>query len=61
VGDRGHPYDCFYFRADRARAGPEELLSSFQGYLQSDEVPVMRSFKRRFWHFGQPMGRKVEV
>lgn len=36
VGDRGHPYDCFYFRADRARAGPEELLSSFQGYLQSD-------------------------
>jgi hypothetical protein len=25
------------------------------------KVPVMRSFKRRFWHFGQPMGRKVGV
>lgn len=36
VGDRGHPYDCFYFTVDRARAGPEEFLSGFCGYLQSD-------------------------
>jgi transposase len=36
VGDRGHPYDCFYFTVDRARAGPEAFLSGFRGYLQSD-------------------------
>ena len=24
-------------------------------------IPLMRSFKRPFWHFGQSMGRKVEV
>ena len=36
VGDRGHPYDCFYFTLDRAGAGPEEFLSGFRGYLQSD-------------------------
>jgi hypothetical protein len=28
---------------------------------EEGKVPVMRSFKRRFWHFGQPMGRKVGV
>ena len=36
VGDRGHPYDSFYFTVDRARAGPEAFLSGFHGYLQSD-------------------------
>jgi transposase len=36
VGDRSHPYDCFYFTVDRARAGPEQFLSGYQGYLQSD-------------------------
>lgn len=36
VGDRGHPYDCFYFTVDRARAGPQAFLSGFRGYLQSD-------------------------
>ena len=36
VGDRGHPYDCFYFTTDRARAGPEEFLGDYCGYLQSD-------------------------
>ncbi len=36
VGDRSHPYDCFYFTVDRARAGPEAFLSGFRGYLQSD-------------------------
>ena len=36
VGDRGHPYDCFYFTVDRAGAGPEAFLSGFRGYLQSD-------------------------
>ena len=36
VGDRDHPYDCFYFTADRTRAGPEAFLAGFHGYLQSD-------------------------
>ena len=36
VGDRGHPYDCFYFTVARARAGPDHFLSGFRGYLQSD-------------------------
>ena len=36
VGDRGHPYDCFYFTVDRAGSGPERFLSGFRGYLQSD-------------------------
>src|SRR4029077_10706564 len=36
VGDRDHPYDCFYFTVDRARAGPEQFLARYQGYLQSD-------------------------
>jgi transposase len=36
VGDRAHPYDCFYFTVDRARAGPEAFLSGFRGYLLSD-------------------------
>lgn len=36
VGDRGHPYDCFYFTIDRSGSGPEGFLSGFRGYLQSD-------------------------
>ena len=36
VGDAGHPYDSFYFTVDRSRDGPEQFLSGYQGYLQSD-------------------------
>lgn len=36
VGDRSHPYDCFYFTTDRSRDGPERFLAGFAGYLQSD-------------------------
>ncbi|MBW2496613.1 MAG: IS66 family transposase [Deltaproteobacteria bacterium] len=36
VGDGAHPYDCFHFTTDRSRDGPEEFLSGYQGYLQSD-------------------------
>jgi len=36
VGDRGHPYDCFYFTEDRAGIGPETFLAGYGGYLQSD-------------------------
>lgn len=36
IGDADHPYDCFYFTVNRSRDGPEQFLSGFQGYLQSD-------------------------
>jgi len=36
VGDDAHPYDGFYFTTDRSRAGPDQFLSGYQGYLQSD-------------------------
>ena len=36
IGDRDHPYDCFYFTVDRSRDGPEQFLSGYRGYLQSD-------------------------
>lgn len=36
IGDGNYPYDCFYFTADRSRAGPDAFLSNYRGYLQSD-------------------------
>ncbi len=36
IGDADHPYDCFHFTIDRSRDGPEQFLSGYQGYLQSD-------------------------
>jgi transposase len=36
VGDQDHPYDCFYFTINRSRDGPEQFLSDYRGYLQSD-------------------------
>ncbi len=36
VGDAAHPYDCFFFTANRSRAGPNAFLSGFRGYLQAD-------------------------
>jgi transposase len=36
IGDNAHPYNCFYFTADRSRDGPDEFLSGFEGCLQSD-------------------------
>jgi len=36
IGDGDHPYDCFHFTADRSRDGPEQFLSGYRGYLQSD-------------------------
>jgi transposase len=36
VGDEAHPYDCFYFTSDRSRSGPDQFLSGYEGYLQSD-------------------------
>ena len=36
VGDRGHPYSCFFYTPDRSRAGPNDFLSGFAGYLMAD-------------------------
>ena len=36
VGDRGHPYDCFFYTSDRRSIGPETFLEGYQGYLLSD-------------------------
>ena len=36
VGDRGHPYDCFFFTVDRSRDGPDTFLDGYEGYLLSD-------------------------
>ena len=36
VGDRGHPYDCFYYTSDRRSIGPETFMEGYQGYLLSD-------------------------
>jgi transposase len=36
IGDNNYPYDCFYFTVDRSRDGPDQFLSGFRGYLQSD-------------------------
>jgi len=36
VGDRGHPYDCFFFTTDRSRDGPDMFLAGYEGYLLSD-------------------------
>jgi hypothetical protein len=44
-----------------ARVVMEEAADQIEAVFARGKVPVMRSFKRRFWHFGQPMGRKVGV
>jgi transposase len=36
IGDADHPYDCFHFTVNRSRDGPEQFLSGYHGYLQSD-------------------------
>ena len=35
-GDEDHPFTYYDFRRSRSRAGPEEILQSYQGYLQAD-------------------------
>jgi len=36
IGDDDHPYQLFDYRLDRSRAGPEEILSGYQGGLLTD-------------------------
>jgi transposase len=36
IGDGNNPYIIFRYTPDRTRAGPQEFLSDYQGYLQAD-------------------------
>jgi len=36
VGDADHPYTVYDYTANRSRAGPDEFLKGFRGYLQAD-------------------------
>lgn len=36
VGDEEHPLIVYDYTPDRSRAGPEELLKGYQGYVQAD-------------------------
>jgi len=35
-GDNNHPYNVYDYTPSRARAGPDEFLNGFTGYLQAD-------------------------
>ena len=36
IGDANHPYTVYDFTETRQRAGPQQFLSGFEGYLQAD-------------------------
>jgi len=36
VGDSAHPYTVYDYTPNRSRAGPDEFLKEFHGYLQAD-------------------------
>jgi len=36
LGDADHPYAMYDFTTDRSRAGPQNFLANFSGYLQAD-------------------------
>lgn len=55
VGDRDHPAVVYDYTATRERAGPEEFLKSYRGYLQADAYVAYDSF------FLQPNRGMVEV
>ena len=44
VGDRDHPGVVFDYTPTRERAGPEEFLEDYQGYLQADAYVAYDSF-----------------
>lgn len=55
VGDRDHPAVIFDYTRTRERAGPEEFLENYRGYLQADAYVVYDSF------FTDPERGLVEV
>lgn len=40
IGDRNHPYTVYDYRTTKARAGPEEILKEYKGFLQADAANV---------------------
>jgi transposase len=55
VGDREHPAVVYDYTATRERAGPEEFLQNYRGYLQADAYVAYDSF------FLKPERGMVEV
>ncbi|MGA2539887.1 MAG: IS66 family transposase [Terracidiphilus sp.] len=55
VGDHNHPAVVYDYTATRERAGPEEFLKSYRGYLQADAYVAYDSF------FLHPQRGMVEV
>jgi transposase len=55
VGDRDHPSVVYDYTATRERAGPEEFLKPYRGYLQADAYVAYDSF------FLQPERGMLEV
>jgi transposase len=55
MGDREHPAVVFDYTATRERAGPEEFLQNYRGYLQADAYVAYDSF------FSDPERGLVEV
>jgi transposase len=43
AGDLAHPFVFYDFRVSRSRDGPEEMLASYRGYLQTDGYVVYTS------------------
>jgi len=46
AGDDQHPYVFYDFQPHRSRDGPEKILPTYQGYLQSDGYAVYTSLVR---------------
>ena len=55
VGDRGHPAVVYDYTPTRERAGPEQFLKPYRGYLQADAYAAYDSF------FTDPARGLVEV
>ncbi len=55
AGDTAHRYVTYDFQDSRSRDGPDALLASYQGYLQSDGYSVYESLVR------QAAGRLMHV
>ena len=55
TGDRDHPAVVYDYTPTRERAGPEEFLKSYRGYLQADAYAAYDSF------FAKPERGMTEV
>ena len=73
IGDDANPYIVYDYTPDRTRAGPQEFLADFKGYLQADayggydgiytrgdviEVACMAHARRKFFDAKETDGRR---